>query len=184
MSIDQRFTNLPIDSAPPRTVLRRDIVAAVLTGQVAGLIMAVAMVVVFAAVLGRAWYEPVQVIGSFVFGGAALPGHFVLRAFVMGLLIHQLVASFLWSLVFGFAMSRMEATWMNALAAGLGIGVVSQVLDGQLLVPFLMTAFHGHDLWSENVPATWSWVSHLVFGAAFVLFTPIWRALSSVNQIR
>lgn len=183
MSIDERFTNLSLDSVP-HTVLRRDIVAAVLTGQVAGLIMAIAMVIVFAGVLDKPWYLPVQVIGSFALGDAALPGHFVPSAFVLGLVFHQLLASFGWSMVFGFAMSRMEATWANALAVGVGIGVVSQVIDAQMVVPFLMRVFHGHDLWTENVPLMWSWVAHLAFGASFVLFTPIWKLLSKVNQIR
>lgn len=157
--------------------LKRDLVTSVLTGQIAGLVMAIALVAVFVFYLGKPFYFPVQVIGSFITGDAAVTQGFHAPSFVAGLALHQLVGSVAWSLVFAFLMHRLEHSTLNILAVGLTVGVVSQVVDVTFLVPAVMNAAHGHNLWAENVPAAWSWIAHLVFGASFLFFNPVNRAL-------
>jgi hypothetical protein len=162
--------------------MRRDILAGIVSGQVAGLIMAVAMIGVFTFFLGTAWYHPVQVIGAFAFGDAALPGTFHLPGFLAGLVIHQAVATLLWSLPFGLLMNKLEHSTLNVLAVGLMIGVLSQVIDVTFIVPALMNGLHGHNIWAENVPNSWSWIAHLVFGIGFTTFLPIWRRTLPANM--
>ncbi|MDP1828120.1 MAG: hypothetical protein Q8L48_32895 [Archangium sp.] len=176
-------TNVPFatHASSSKSNLERDLLGAVLAGQVAGLIMAVAMVAVFTLFLGAAWYHPVQVIGSFALGDAALPGSFFLPAFLAGLAIHQLVATLAWSLGFGLLINKVPRTFVNVLALGLATGVASQVFDAALFVPAIMNRFHGHNIWAENVPAAWSWLAHVVFGLGFLVFLPIRQALRRVH---
>lgn len=152
--------------------LKRDLIAGIVSGQIAGLIMAAVMVLVFTVFLGKPPYFPVQVIGSVAFGDAALVG-FHLPAFLTGLAIHQAAATLLWSIPFGLVISRVEQSWSNVALVGLGIGIASQVIDVGLIVPSLMNGLHGHNLWAENVPNFWSWAAHIVFGLGFLLFRPI-----------
>src|SRR6478752_5363959 len=83
----------------------KTIVAGILTGQAAGLIMAVVVMLVFAVFLGKSPLFPVQVIGSTVFGAPALQG-FHLGALIAGLLLHQLGPSVLWGFIFGLLVSK------------------------------------------------------------------------------
>ena len=157
--------------------LKRDLVASIASGQVAGLIMAVAMVAVFALFLGTPWYHPVQVIGSTVFGDAALPGHFYLPSFLAGLVLHQAGATLIWSIAFALLLHRLEHSTLNVLAVGLVVGALSQVVDVTFVVPAIMNKLHGHNIWAENVPNSWSWIAHIVFGLGFLTYLPIWRRL-------
>lgn len=156
--------------------LKKDLLAGVLAGLGAGLIMALAIMIVFPLFLGRPPYFPVQVIGAAAFGDAALPGGFYAPSFIAGVFIH-LVVALLWALPFGLLINRIEHNWVNALAVGLAIGVLSQVIDSTFLIPALFNALHGHNLWAENVPMGWSWAAHLVYGASFLLFLPIRRRM-------
>ncbi|MGZ3688680.1 MAG: hypothetical protein ACXVBW_10285, partial [Bdellovibrionota bacterium] len=61
--------------------------------------------------------------------------------------------------------------------AGAAIGVVSMV-DVYLLVPALMNALHGVDIWNREVPMFWDWAAHLVFGLSFGLYPMISEKLS------
>ena len=157
-------------AAPHDSALRRDLIAGVIAGQISGLIMAVVVMLVFTVFLGKGPLYPVQVIGSLVFGDAALQGIHV-GALAAGLLLHQLGPSLVWGLVFGLLVDRLE--WRSGarlVAVAVGVGVASQVVDVSLLVPLAMKALHGHDLWAENVPAFWSWAAHLVFGLGLLTF--------------
>ncbi len=165
--------HLTTQSPPTKYNLRRDLIAAIETGQLAGLIMAVAIIAVFALVLRTPWYHPVQVIGSVVVGERAVAGNFLLPAFLAGLLVHQLVALG-WSVFFAFMINKVQHTWGNVLAVGLATGVLAQLLGRAVIVPLAMTALQGRNLWAENVPGGWSWVAHLVFGLSFLLFVPLW----------
>lgn len=139
--------------------------------------MLAAMMVSFTVFLGKAWYHPVQVIGAFVLGEEALPGSFSLMAFGTGLVIHQLIASFAWSLAFGALINKAQRTVSNVLGLGLAIGVASQIAGAALIAPTVMGQLHGHNIWAEHVPQTWSWIAHLVFGASFLLFIPVRQVL-------
>jgi hypothetical protein len=83
-----------------RTGLARHLIAGAIAGQIAGLIMAAVVMLVFTVFLGKGPIYPVQVIGSFVYGDAALQG-FHLPAFLMGLVLHQLGPSLFWGLALG-----------------------------------------------------------------------------------
>ena len=157
--------------------LNRDVLAGALAGQIAGLVMAVVVMAVFTLFLGKSPLYPVQVIGSFVFGDAALDG-FHLGAFLAGLVLHQLGPSLFWGGVFGAIAGRLEPlSRVQLVTLGLAIGVASQLLDVHVLLPLLMEALHGHDLWAEQVPVFWSWAAHLVFGLALVCFPWVARRL-------
>lgn len=159
----------PLPAAEPRSSTARDVLAGALAGQIAGLVMAVVVMAVFTFVLGQGPLFPVQVIGSFVFGDAALDGVHG-GAIVAGLLLHQLGPALFWGLVFGALVSRMELRGSRLVFAGVAVGVASQVVDVHLILPFLMKALHGHDLWAEHVPVLWSWAAHIVYGLALASF--------------
>jgi hypothetical protein len=160
----------------PTSELKEDLIGALVAGQFAGVVMALSLIIVFATFFGQPWFFPVQVIGSMVVGPSAVEGSFVFSAFVVGLVLHQLVSA-VWSLVFGLMVNRLSPTFFNVVFSGLTVGLISQVLDTRLLVPTLMTSLHKVDLWAENVPPLWSWVAHLLFGLSLALFIPISRRL-------
>ncbi len=147
-----------------------------ITGQAAGFFMLVTMMVSFTVFLDKAWYHPVQVIGAFALGDEAL-GAFSFTAFSAGLVIHQLIASFAWSLAFGALINKAQRTVSNVLALGLALGVASQIAGAALIAPTVMGQLHGHNIWAEQVPQTWSWIAHLVFGASFLLYIPVRQVL-------
>lgn len=147
--------------------------AGVLAGQASGLIMAVVMMAVFTLFLGKGPLFPVQVIGSFIFGDVALQG-FHAPAFLAGLALHQLGPSLGWGLAMGAGVWALGARQGGALAAlAVAIGLISQVVDVNIIGARAFTALHGHDIWAEQVPAFWSWAAHLVFGLGLLLFPSI-----------
>jgi hypothetical protein len=148
---------------------RRDLLAGALAGQVAGLVMAVVMIAVFTLVLGTAPLYPVQVIGSLVFGEAALSGLHV-PAVLAGLVLHQAGPSLAWGLAFGALVHAFAPRRAGLVLLGVAVGLLSQVIDVGLVVPAAMRALHGRDLWAEHVPAFWSWAAHLVFGLSLACF--------------
>ncbi|MDP2308558.1 MAG: hypothetical protein Q8P18_21235 [Pseudomonadota bacterium] len=150
---------------------RDDLIAGGIAGQIAGLVMAGVMMAVFALFLGKSPLFPVQVIGSFIFGDVAVQGGLHVPSLLAGLALHQLGASLFWGVVFALLAHTLNLRATGALVlAGLGIGVVSQVIDVNLLIPPIFTALHGHDIWTEQVPAFWSWAAHLVFGVTLATF--------------
>lgn len=150
---------------------RRSLVAGLIAGQLSGLVMAVVMMAVFTLFLGKGPLFPVQVIGSILFGDAAVQG-FHLPALLAGLILHQAGPSLLWGLVFGGAGYALDVRRGSAvLLLGALIGLASQAIDVDLILPAAMRALHGHDLWAEQVPALWSWAAHLVFGLGLGVFS-------------
>ncbi|MCA1663867.1 MAG: hypothetical protein LC659_06300 [Myxococcales bacterium] len=162
--------------APDARGASEELVPAIITGQLAGLIMAVVVIFVFVAFLGKGPLYPVQVIGSLLFGDAALHGIHV-GAVIAGLLLHQGGPALFWSLVFGLAVHAWRIEDSARLAAlGVAVGVASQLVDVDLVLPPLMRALHGHDIWAAEVPAFWSWAAHVVYGLALgLLFTSVRR---------
>ena len=164
-----------------RGSLRRELAAGVISGQIAGLIMAVVIMAVFTVFLGKGPLYPVQVIGSFIFGDAALVG-FQWPAFVAGLLLHQLGPALAWSLVFALVIHRLGVSRGAGLVAiGAAIGLASQAVDVNLVMPRAMTALHGHDIWAREVPAFWSWAAHLVYGLGLATFPWAYRRVGGRN---
>jgi len=157
---------------------RQDIAAAIVTGQISGLIMAVVMMAVFTIFIGKGPLYPVQVIGSFVFGDQALQG-FQLPAFMTGLVLHQFGPALFWSLVFGGAVYTLNVRGGVGLwTLGVAIGLLSQFIDVNLIMPAAMRALHGHDIWAEQVPAFWSWAAHLVYGLGLSLYPRIYNRVA------
>lgn len=154
------------------SVSERPVLTGIITGQIAGLIMAVVVMAVF-TILGKGPLYPVQVIGSTLFGESALEG-FHLGALLAGLILHQAGPSLLWGFCFGQLAKRASINNVkSALTYGLGLGVVS-MMGPYLLIPMVMTALQGVDYWAQEVPIFWDWAAHLVFGASFALY-PIVR---------
>jgi len=150
---------------------------AIVTGQLAGLIMAVVVIAVFTLFLGKSPLYPVQLIGSILLGESVLHG-FDLPAVLTGLVLHQAGPSLLWSLLFGFVALQMDLRDTGkALALGLGLGVVS-MLGPLVLIPALFKMMQGVDLWNREVPLLWDWAAHLVFGASFALYPAVRRRLA------
>jgi hypothetical protein len=167
------MANLQASMAPAaaadRRAAPRDLVAGAITGQISGLIMAVVVMAVFAVFLGTSPLYPVQVIGSFAYGDAALSG-FNLMALLAGLVIHQLGPSLFWGVVFGLLYRALGAPGGTRLVVlGAATGLASQAVDVNLVLPLAMNALHGHNIWAEQVPAFWSWAAHLVFGLGLAI---------------
>lgn len=155
---------------------RSSLVAALVTGQLAGLIMAVAVMGVFALLFGKSPLYPVQVIGSLLLGESVLAG-FDLMAVLAGLVLHQGGPTVLWSVVFGLAAQQVDVRETpKALGLGLALGVLS-MLGPYVLIPFLFKLMQGVDLWNREVPMFWDWVAHLIFGASFGLYPAVLRRL-------
>lgn len=147
----------------------KPLLSGIVTGQIAGLIMAVVVMIVFTLFLGKGPLFPVQVIGSILFGESALQG-FHLGAFLAGLVLHQAGPSLLWGVIYGLLTTKLDvANTKSALVLGLGVGVISMV-GPYLLIPFAMNMMQGVDLWNREVPMFWDWAAHLVFGASFALY--------------
>lgn len=155
-------------------VSAQPLLAGIITGQVAGLIMAVVVMAVFTIFLGKSPLYPVQVIGSTLVGEPALQG-FHFGALLAGLILHQLGPSLLWGFLYGLVAGKFPLqTTASALILGLGLGVVSMI-GPYALIPAVMEFMQGVDFWNREVPMAWDWAAHLVFGASFALY-PMIRA--------
>jgi len=157
----------------------RPLLSGIITGQIAGLIMAVVVMMVFTVFLGKSPLFPVQVIGSVLFGEPALQG-FHLGALIAGLLLHQLGPSLLWGAIYGLLAKKFSPrTSSSALYLGLALGVASMV-GPYVLIPAVMNTLQGVDFWNREVPMFWDWAAHLVFGASFALYPSVERKLSQL----
>lgn len=155
----------------------KSLVSAIITGQIAGLIMAVVVMLVFSLFLGKNPLYPVQVIGSTIFGESALNG-FHFGALIAGLVLHQAGPSLLWGFLYGlFAKKYSLDSSSKALGFGLVLAVIS-MLGPYLLIPFVMNTIQGVDFWNREVPLFWDWAAHIVFGASFVLYPKVLKKLS------
>lgn len=150
----------------------RPIVAGIATGQIAGLIMAVVVMLVFTIFLGKSPLYPVQVIGSTLLGEKALDG-FNFTAVLAGLVLHQAGPSLLWGVIYGLIADRAHIeNSKQALGLGLVVGVIS-MLGPYVLIPAIMNTLHGVDFWNREVPMLWDWAAHIVFGASFALYPKV-----------
>lgn len=175
--IEQTASRPVVAGRAPQETLGRSAAAGVVAGQIAGLIMAVVVMAVFTLFLGKGPLFPVQVIGSAVYGDAALKG-FQLGAFVAGLLLHQLGPSLGWGVVFGAAAYALGARrGAKLVVLAVSVGLLSQVIDVGIVVPKVFIALHGHDIWAEQVPSFWSWAAHLVFGLGLLVYPAVEKKL-------
>jgi hypothetical protein len=157
--------------------LIHDLSAAAIAGQIAGLVMAVVVMLVFGLFLGKSPLYPVQVIGSLIFGEEALRGLHV-PALLTGLILHQLGPSLFWGLVFGLGVYAFKLEGTIKLATlGLLVGIFSQAMDSNVLVPAAFQAMGSPDLWAREVPVAWSWAAHVVYGLCLAVYSEAERWL-------
>jgi hypothetical protein len=151
---------------------KKAFLSSIVTGQIAGLVMAVAMMAVFALVYGKNPLFPVQVIGSTLLGEGALLG-FNFKAVLVGLVLHQLGPTLLWSIVFGVIASKVDLSIPKAaLLAGFILGIVTMV-GPYVFIPSVFHSLQGVDIWNREVPIFWDWAAHIIFGLSFVLYPTI-----------
>lgn len=156
------------------------VLPALITGQAAGLIMAIVVMIVFATFLGKNPLFPVQVIGAVAFGSSALEG-FHIGAILAGLLLHQLGPSLLWGGLFAVIAEKFDIlTVKQSLFTGIAIGVVSMV-GPYVLIPAVMNTLHGVDFWNQEVPMFWDWAAHITFGASFGLYPLIKNKMKTLK---
>ncbi len=166
------------EKARVKSSFLKNILSGIVAGQIAGLIMAVVMMLVFAVFLGKSPLYPVQVIGAFVFGNEALQG-FHFPALVAGLLLHQLGPSLFWGAALGVITYFLKVpSGAPFVFSAVALGLLSQAIDVNLIMPFAMTALHGHNIWAEQVPVFWSWAAHLVFGLGLLVYPRILKRIT------
>src|SRR5262249_43956623 len=153
---------------PARIPFRDVLAAGLITSQIGAVIMAVVMVVVFAAFLGKPPLYPVQVIGSTVYGERALVG-LNFAALIAGLVLHLAVALAL-GFVFCIAAATLDVcTAVMAAIVGVIIAAISMV-DSYVIVPRVFLSLHGEDIWNREVPIFWNWAAHIILGASFAFY--------------
>jgi hypothetical protein len=158
----------------------KEMIAGVVTGQIAGLIMAVVVMIVFVVFMGTSPLYPVQVIGSTLTGGEALKG-FHFTSLIAGLLLHQLGPSLLWGVIYGLLAQKLVINnTKSALSLGIIVGVISMI-GPYVLIPKIMMTLHGVDYWNQEVPMFWDWAAHIVFGASFALYPMVLNKLKGRN---
>jgi hypothetical protein len=168
-----------------RPGLRHELQAGGRAGVAAGVAMAVALMAISSMVLRRNAFYPLEVIGASVAGastGLGLPGSGGVRDVVCGALVHLLAMSLSWGVVFGLVVWISRPERGVALAwLGLLLGAAAQVIDVNLLIPYLsrstalaqIVPVHVVDIWSERIPLGVSWMAHLVFGLGLSVYP--WR---------
>lgn len=160
---------------------KKAFLSSIVTGQVAGLIMAVAVMGVFAIVYGKNPFYPVQVIGSVLLGENALQG-FNFKAVLVGLVLHQAGPSLLWGALFGLVARKVDlSSTKAALFAGFILGIVAMT-GPYVFIPSIFNALQGIDIWNREVPILWDWVAHLIFGLSFVLYPTFLKKFKEQNR--
>ncbi|MFN7145731.1 MAG: hypothetical protein ACK4YP_18295 [Myxococcota bacterium] len=163
-------------------VRARDAVAAIVTGQLAGLAM-LATMMIFAALEGMALLDPLRAIGSIVFGVSGLrPGA---ETVWVGLIVHQFVFSLFWSLVFAALVQQASRRNLFSVTAlgfgdpwgaailGLLVGMTSNLLD----VVIVMPAIAQDAAWIDMFLGLKSWFCHFVFGVVLATFPWVRQSL-------
>jgi hypothetical protein len=167
------------DAKARRPAFGRELIAGVRAGQVAGLVMAVALMTIFRVFLQKSLFYPLQIIAAFVLGENVI-GRLDARTLVVGVLVHQLGPALLWGVVFGVVVWLFKPRRsMTLMALGLFVGALAQLIDVNLLLPLLSGVWSDHfpllvslqraNLWI-HVPIAASWLGHLVFGFALSLY--------------
>ncbi|MFZ5481064.1 MAG: hypothetical protein ACOZNI_30155 [Myxococcota bacterium] len=180
---------MPLEPPPPEvgfdapplrlTQLQRDLVAAVVTGQFAGLVMLAAMMVGHGLFLSGDPLLPLRAIGSIAYGEAALRGD--AAALTVGFLVHMLGPTLFWSLVFGVLVRATNLRdGVGVAALGPLVGMASQLVDVDLLLPPLARDVS----WTSEFLGIKSWFWHLVFGLALTTFPRVYAWLFPADNGR
>lgn len=163
----------------PGRVRRRPrlFLAAILSGQIAGLLFLASWCLVYLAFRREwSWTWPIQVIATFIEGDRALHDPNALT-YVLGILVNQLVPALAWSAVFGWvAISRLFVPRLaTSLVLGAGVGLLAMGFGVYLIVPPVMAVLHDHNAWWRELPRQWDWILHLAFGLSLGWFFDVLR---------
>jgi hypothetical protein len=139
--------------------------AALIAGQVAGLLFVLCLMVTLALTAGRPLLFPLHVIGALVLGPGALE-HPTAGTALVGLLFNQLVPSLAWSAIYGLvaATAKERLNLNHALMLGFIMGGFAVVVGVYLVLPPFQKAITGANVWGPNIPKLWDWVAHGVYG--------------------
>jgi len=143
--------------------------ASLLGGQVAGLVFAVFLMVVYPIVLGRSILDPLRIMGA-LFRGPDVAHNGGAGAIILGLIANQVVA-LLWSLVYWVisAFSRERFTLNHAMMLGFIIGGFAVLLDVYAIMPVFQRGVNGVNVWARNVWPIYDWLAHAAFGLSLGL---------------
>jgi hypothetical protein len=139
--------------------------AALLAGQVAGLLFLLCLMAALKLFAGRPLLFPLHVIGALFLGPGALE-HPTAGTALLGLAFNQLGPSLAWSAVYGLvAATAQERLNLNqSLMLGFIVGGFAVVVGVYLVLPELQQAVTGAPLWHRSIPKAWDWVAHAVYG--------------------
>jgi hypothetical protein len=144
---------------------------AAVAGVVAGIVMAMAAMVI-AAIAGHGFWAPPRAITGTVFGAEYAGSGFAVGSVVVGMMLHMMLSAafgVVYALLVGLA-TRTLATGPQVVA-GMAWGLVLWAVNTFLIAPQLA----GGELLTEAMPA-WTWlVVHLLFGAMLGLLYAAWR---------
>jgi hypothetical protein len=159
---------------PVASPLTRDVSTALLAGELGVLLASAAMMVL----AGPDPLRPLQLMGAFVVGDAALQdGVAAIGAAFLGLLFVVALPGFLWSVVFGMSANLLRARCGRPLIGlVLGMAVVALAVDSAIAPVWLRLAV-GHDVWHDTVPWGAVVVWHVILAAMFLLFPVLYTAL-------
>ncbi|HEX8953055.1 MAG TPA: hypothetical protein VF945_14470 [Polyangia bacterium] len=176
-----------IGNAPVTTAHYARFAASLVSGCAAaligGVVMAVVMVVAFAALHHTSLLYPLRPIGAFLYGDRMLEAP-TAGMYVAATALHFGVCA-LWGIIFAFSATllRCDDSIGGSLALGIVIGLASQIIDVNLVAPALMDSLWGEDLWTGHVPPAYSWLAHVAFGLSFAVaplfFRRLWPRWSS-----
>lgn len=165
MALEQPPSDLPFQPrVAPLSEAQGDVLAALVTGQLAGFVMLAATMIAHPLFLDAPAIQPLQVIATIASGAPGLRDD--PAAPLLGFVVHQFVLTVAWSLVFAalLRISRLR-TGAGVVAVGLIVGFVSHAVD----VDWLLAPLRQAD-WSGELLGVGSWFWHLLFGLGLGLF--------------
>src|SRR5262249_39938898 len=83
----------------------------------------------------------------------------------VGFAVHLAIPSLVWGVGYGVldVLTRPQRA-STLLLSGLVVGVLAQVIDVMILLPWLAGLGVVHDAWTPNVHRVVSWLAHIAYG--------------------
>lgn len=160
----------------------RDMIAAIVTGQFAGLAMLATMMIV-ATLRQEDVLTPLRAIGSIAYGTSEMRAGW--STVVAGFFLHQLGFTFFWSVVYGALAQRanrrdpVDVTALGlddrfgVVALGPLVGMGSQLIDVVVVMPAIAQGAE----WTHVFLGMWGVLYHLVFGLGLATYPWVRRWL-------